>query len=607
MTKKTKEKDRMKPAIPLARPLTPKKDPGTVTPPDNILAEQVAKLQAHLQEATDNLLYQEAELARHRSQPLIHGTVVSANHEIKPERFQNGDKFLVVDDEAGQYAGRIGTIYSDGVNMESGTIRGAFLGIRTKPHFTIGIGNDPETGELRKKQVQLLAKDDGSNIVLALEGKVTEVWNWYQFDPVPGDTAKCVTGEMNNKTVVEIIPSCGVGDLCTVLEVETQVGENRLEVEANGLKRIVYNYFPEVEVGDKVVLDPQGIIAVRHTSNANTKRFKLRSEQTTTWDDIGALSSVKQEIDEAIVYPHTHKEIYDFYSMETSAGFLLYGPPGCGKTLVGKAAAASLARIHGKEAVQSGFNLVKGPEILSKWVGESEAESRAIFARMRKHYEMHGYPCVTFVDEADALFSERGGDHAQKWHDTLVAMWLAEMDGFDRNGGMLILASNRPNSIDGAVVREGRIDKAIKVCRPTRDNAGEIFEIHLRNQKVPLVGTDFQEVIGVTVEEILDNTRPICQIHEQPTNRTEIFTLAHCISGSMIAAIVRNAKQLAIRRDLENGKKPKGVVLNDFREAVTNTYHRHRDINHKFDIIDFCEVMGMNFQNIKQEPINALA
>jgi ATP-dependent 26S proteasome regulatory subunit len=601
VTKETKQ--RTKPAVPLARPLPQKRKEDAPVAPDNVLAQQVEGLQENLQEATDVIMMQEGELARHRAKPLVFGTVVSTSHDIKPERFENQDKFLVVDERCGPYHGRIGTIVSDGVDAESGTIRAEFFGVRTKPHFTVGIGTDPETDEPRKKQIQLLNKNDGSNIVVSLDGKIAEVWNWYQFDPEPGDTAKC---DLDNKAVMEISPPSGVGDLCTVLEIENQVGDNRLEVETGGMKRIVYNYFAEVEVGDKVVLDPQGVITVRHTSNANTKRFKLTSEQTVTWKDIGALNSVKQEIDEAIVFPHTHKDIYEFYSMETSAGFLLYGPPGCGKTLVGKAAAASLAEIHGKEAVQSGFNLVKGPEILSKWVGESEAESRAIFARMRKHYDIYGYPCVTFVDEADALFTERGADQAQKWHDTLVAMWLAEMDGFDRRGGMLILASNRPKSIDGAVVREGRIDKAIKVCRPDRDNAPEIFHIHLRTQKVPLNGTEPEEVIGVCLEELLDNTKPICQIHEQPTKRTEIFTLAHCISGSMIAAIVRNAKQLAVRRDLQNGKNPQGVLITDFREAVQNTYVRHRDINHKYDILDFCEVMGMNFDHVKQEPINAL-
>jgi len=314
---------------------------------------------------------------------------------------------------------------------------------------------------------------------------------------------------------------------------------------------------------------------------------------------------VRQEMDEAIVFPHVYKDIYQYHQMEDPAGFLLYGPPGCGKTLAGKAAAHSLAVSHGKESVQSGFNLVKGPEILSKWVGESEAETRAIFARMRKHYEDFGYPCVTFVDEADAIFSERGSQHAQKWHDTLVAMWLAEMDGFDRKGGMLILASNRPKSIDGAVIRPGRIDKHIKVPRPNADNAHEIINIHLRLSKVQLDGIDPEGVIQHLVGEIMHNPRPISTLIERngsPTPRKETFMFSDSISGSMIATIIQTAKQLAVRRSIK-AEKPLGVNKDDLTNALNQCYQAKKAVSLKYDLIDFCENHGMDFEKVQEEPI----
>jgi proteasome-associated ATPase len=285
-----------------------------------------------------------------------------------------------------------------------------------------------------------------------------------------------------------------------------------------------------------------------------------------------------------------------------SAGFLLYGPPGCGKTLIGRATAFTLAEMHGIDAVQSGFNYIKGPELLSMWVGESEAQSRAIFARMRKHYETHGYPCVTFVDEADAIFCERGSSQGQKWHDTLVAMWLAEMDGFDRSGGMIILATNRPKAIDGAVVREGRIDTHIKVPRPNRAATEAILNIHLRG--VPFDKTDPERVVRVCVEELFDNTRPIYQVQDKATGDAHLFTLEHLVSGSMIAAAVEGAKSLAIRRDLE-ARKPKGCQEDDFRNAIAQIFVRHLSLNHKFDLLDFCETKGLNEKGVSVEKIQA--
>jgi proteasome-associated ATPase len=603
--KKNRPKDKpeaeakVKKAVPLARPVR-----NQQVPDDNALMLQNQQLTESLEEARGVILEQEATLAHLFAQPLVYATVLSSNHHVRADAFEHGDKVLVIDEDLGNYVGRIGTIISDGVDPKSGTVRVEFFGIKTKPHFAVGLDNviDPETKKPKKKQVQLLVKNDGSNIEISMENSIQQVWNSYRFNPSPGDIAKC---NLKTNQVEDIEPAKGQGALCTVTEAEKQVGEGRLEVDAAGTRKIVFNYFKDVEVGDKVVLDASQVITVRHVSNANTKRFKLQSEASVTWDDIGALGQVRQEIDEAIVFPFTYKEIYEFHAMEDPAGFLLYGPPGCGKTLVGKAAAHSLAASHGKEAVQSVFNLVKGPEILSKWVGESEAETRAIFARMRKHYEDFGYPCVTFIDEADAIFSERGSQHAQKWHDTLVAMWLAEMDGFDRRGGMLILASNRPKSIDGAVIRPGRIDKHIKVPRPNVNNAHEIIDIHLRLSKVQLDGIDPQGVVQHLVGEIMNNPRPISTLIERnggPTPRKETFMFSDSISGSMIATIVQTAKQLAVRRSIQ-AEKPLGVNKDDLTQALNQCYQAKKAVSLKYDLIDFCENHGMDFEKVQEEPI----
>jgi ATP-dependent 26S proteasome regulatory subunit len=570
---------------------------------EEMVANQIAKLQESLQEAQHIILEQEDAIAQLTAAPLVYATVISSNHHVNPEAFMQGDKVLVIDPKCGSYHGRIGTIVSDGVDMDTGTVRCEFYGIRTKPHFNVGLETiiDDETGKPKEPQVHLLVKNDGSNIVICLDGKIQEVWNTYRFNPSPGDVAKC---NLKTNQVEAVTEPAAVGDLCNVIEVSDQIGENKIEVESGGGKKVVYCYFQEVEVGDKVILDHGNIVVVRHIGNEETKKFKLHDEVTLTWDDIGGQEEAKQQMQEAIVLPIRNPDIFKFYHKKIPAGVLLFGPPGCGKTMIGKATAHELAALHGKQAVQSGFNYVKGPEILSMWVGESEAQSRAIFARMRKHYEMHGYPCVTFVDEADAIFTERGGQHAQKWHDTLVAMWLAEMDGFDRKGGVIILATNRPKALDGAIVREGRIDAHIKVARPNRESATQIFKIHVNG--CPLADSDPDAVVNACVEEIIDNTRPLYQVTDGKGGDTHLFCLSDCISGSMIASCVEQAKTLAMRRDMSNGKKPKGIKLDDFRDSIGMLYMRHMSLNHRFDLIDFCEVKGLNEQNIKVERVSAM-
>jgi ATP-dependent 26S proteasome regulatory subunit len=568
---------------------------------DDLAHDPNYDLQKQLQEARDLILEQQDEIIQLSAAPLHYGTVISSTHTVDHNQFKVGDRVVVIDKTCGSYFGKIGTIISE-VDVVSGTVRVDFFGKRQKPRFRIGLAGviDPDTGEEFAPQVHLLCKNDGSNIVICLDGKIQEVWNTFRFNPEPGDIAKC---NLKSNQVVEIQKPLKTGDLCSVTEASSVAGENRIEVEIGGNKKIVWCYFQNVEVGDRVILDPGGVIVVHHVSNDATKRFKLREETRISWDDIGGQDEAREEMQEAILWPIENPELFQFYNKQMPAGFLLYGPPGCGKTMIGQATAHSLAETHGADAVQSGFNYIKGPEILSMWVGESEAQSRAVFARMRKHYETHGYPSVTFVDEADAIFCERGSAQGQKWHDTLIAMWLAEMDGFDRKGGMIILATNRSKALDGAVVRPGRIDCHIRVPRPNREAAIQITGIHL--QGVPLHRTDLDAVKTVCCEELFDNTRPIYQVHDNATGENHIFALEHLVSGSMIASIIEIAKSKAFRRDREN-RKMCGCHLSDFRDAVSLAYRRHQALNHKFDLIDFCETKGIDEKKVKLEKLQAV-
>jgi len=235
------------------------------------------------------------------------------------------------------------------------------------------------------------------------------------------------------------------------------------------------------------------------------------------------------------------------------------------------------------------------------WVGNSEQNVRALFEQGRRHFEEHGYPCVTFVDEADSILQVRGGSggvKSERYHDSMVAQWLAEMDGLEAANQIVIFATNRPHALDGALTREGRVDRHIKVRRPKKPQAMEIFKIHLGN--IPLHNIKMQELAEIAADELW-TSRPL-YIVETNDGRKPIFDLTDCVSGAMIAGIVQDAKGHALKRDLKAGVQM-GVTVEDMIQAINRTYTRHRDLNHRFDLIDFYEENGIEENAVKVKKI----
>lgn len=532
------------------------------------------------------LIMMDAELSRLLAQPLVYATVVKADNEFRLEAYEEGDRLLVIDKALRKQKKFYGKLASKGVDPDGWAIIQYPDGGRDR----VNIGLKTEV-----PQIKLLGKDDGTNVVITFEGKLFEVHG------LPGkffNVAENVKVDMETKQIHE---SCGTSAAGDVAYVKAVVDENHVEVENNGQTRVVIHGLPKpVEPSDRVMLDNSSTMIVRVLEREEKDKFNLREEVNTTWDDIAGLEEAKDALIEALETPFLHPEVYKFYNMEQPKGILLHGPQGCGKTLCGKAAANSLARIHGKENFQSGFIYVKGPELLSKWVGQTEQEIRGLFHRGREHYDKHGYPALLFIDEADALLPMRGSGKSSDVENTIVPMFLSEMDGLEKSHIMVLLATNQPKRLDPAVVREGRCDRHVKVSRPTALNAVDYFKIHMNGTPLQK-GLEFDEIVAAVTGELFHHKRVMYRVTHN--NKAEIFRLADALTGAMIAGVVAQAKSIALKRDLTSGKKPKGVTTSDFVASVQNIYQQHAGLNSTFDLEDFCDRHGFDRKGTSVEPL----
>ena len=315
---------------------------------------------------------------------------------------------------------------------------------------------------------------------------------------------------------------------------------------------------PDLKRGDEVLLHPKSMQIVEHIGRPPLKasRFLPSKFPDITWDDIGGLEEAKRDMIEAIEMPHKHKEMFKRYKKRPIKGILLSGPPGCGKTMLGKAAANALCSIYGKTAKKSGFMYIKGPEILDRFVGATEEIIRDIFDDAKRHKEENGYPAIVFIDEADAVLAARG-TRSVGIGNTIVPAFLTEMDGLDDSAAIVILASNRPDVLDPAVIRDGRIDRKIEIGRPCKNNASIILEAALKG--VPMKR-------GLSKKEYAHGIADI--IYRDNVFVRNGILMRDIISGAMLVGIIDLAVSHAIDREI-NGLKPKGLSEEDAEYAVS--------------------------------------
>ena len=529
------------------------------------------------------LLFLEEELTRLHAQPLVYATVVKADNKFNLEAFEAGDRMLIIDKALRKEKKWYGKIVSQGVDEDGWVILELPQG--TRERLNIGLNG-------QVPQVKLVGKDDGMNVVITFDGKLFEVHGLPGSFFRPSENVKV---DMETKQIHSSVGESSAGDVAYVKSI---VDESHVEIEGtNGGQRVViYGLEQELKPSDRVMLDSSNTVILRVLEKDGKDRFNLKAECNTGWDDIAGNELAKESLIEALELPYQFPELFKFYNMSIPKGVLLHGPAGCGKTMCGKASAASMARTHNAENMQSGFLYVQGPELLSMWVGKAEMDIRGLFAKAEEHYERHGYPATMFIDEAESLLPMRGSGKSSDVENTIVPQFLSLMDGLADSHVVVILATNQPKRLDPALTREGRIDRHIYIARPNEKNAVDYFRIHMKG--MPLIkGLEFEEFAACGVKEIFAPNRVLYQLTHK--SERDIFRLGDAVTGAMIKGVVDQAKFIAMKRDRTSGKSPEGVKLEDVVQSVQNHYVQHAALNPTFDLEDFCDQRGYERGNVK--------
>ena len=439
-------------------------------------------------------------------------------------------------------------------------------------------------------------------------------------DPrIPMAKLKKGTRVLVNEAFV-IVGDLGFESAGPVTKVTEVIGSDRLRVgNEHGTQSLVLQRSAElaktaVKQGDEVRVDSNYRMALEMMSAPASHEHYLDNVPELPWSKVGGQERAIAAIKDAIELPLLHPHLFAKFQHATPKGFLLYGPPGCGKTLIGKATAYNLTRqlreksSQPEKDVREYFMHVKGPEILNMWVGESERMVREIFATAREK-RGEGFMPFLFIDEAESILGTRRASRYSNILSTLVPMFCSEMDGIDSlNDVVIILASNRADLIDPAILRPGRIDRKIKIDRPSKEGAREIYRIYLPNH-LPYDGALAKEAdnIGAAIEKLIERLVD-WQFAKREENkflevtlrsgRKEILYRSDLISGAIIASIVERAKAIAIKRAIANQTGGEGITEQDLQVSFHAEYAEN-DIFPPTDITeDWLKLIDYDPENV---------
>jgi proteasome-associated ATPase len=353
--------------------------------------------------------------------------------------------------------------------------------------------------------------------------------------------------------------------------------------------------------GDTMRLDPRSNLLLEKLPRPEVEDLLLEEVPDISYLDIGGLDEQIEQIADAVELPFLHQELFAEHRLPAPKGILLYGPPGCGKTLIAKAVANSLAKkvaaATGDEKGRSYFINIKGPELLNKYVGETERQIRLVFQRAREKSE-EGWPVIVFFDEMDSMFRTRGSGISSDMESTIVPQLLAEIDGVEGLRNVIVIgATNREDLIDPAILRPGRLDVKIKIERPNAVAATQIFSRYL-TEEIPIAADHkVPAMIEATVEEMYRDSQEnrFLEVTYQNGDK-EILYYKDFASGAMIENIVRRAKKLAIKRLIGGGDK--GVRTEDLVASIKQEYKEHEDLPNTTNPDDWAKISGKKGERI---------
>ena len=368
----------------------------------------------------------------------------------------------------------------------------------------------------------------------------------------------------------------------------------------------------KLRAGDSLLMDARSGLLLEKLPRPEVDELVLEEVPDISYEDVGGLDAQIEQITDAVELPFLHRELFAEHKLPAPKGVLLYGPPGCGKTLIAKAVANSLAKKVAERTGEGGgrsyFLNIKGPELLNKYVGETERQIRLVFQRAREKGE-EGVPVIVFFDEMDSLFRTRGSGISSDVESTIVPQLLAEIDGVEALKNVIVIgASNREDLIDPAILRPGRLDVKIKIERPDEVSATQIFSRYLQSS-LPLDEDEVQNLGGGdrdktvrlmierTVEEMYrdDEANQFLEVTYQNGDK-EIMYYKDFASGAMIENIVRRAKKLAIKRRI--AKEGRGIRTQDLLDSIKQEYKEHEDLPNTTNPDDWAKISGKKGERI---------
>jgi len=453
--------------------------------------------------------------------------------------------------------------------------------------------------------------DDEGTVTVMVSGRKLEVSTSPEVEVAELEPGQ----EVRLNDAMNVVAVGGYDDRGEVVTIAELLGDGRvLVVGRTDDERVVTLATPlralPLKAGDSLLLDARANTALERVPKAEVEQLVLEQVPDVTYEQIGGLGDQVEAIRDAVELPYLHAELFVEHELRAPKGILLYGPPGCGKTMIAKAVANSLAQRvaerTGRTDVTSYFLNVKGPELLNKYVGETERQIRLIFQRAREK-SAQGFPVIVFFDEMESLFRTRGSGVSSDVETTIVPQLLAEIDGVESLKDVVVIgASNREDMIDPAILRPGRLDVKIKVDRPGARAAREVFSIYLHDG-LPLSEPEVHAAGGAAAAVTAMIDRTVDKMYATDADNEflevtyangekEILYFKDFNSGAMIENVVARAKKLAIKRLLDTGER--GLRTDDLLTAIRDEFRENEDLPNTTNPDDWARISGKKGERI---------